>query len=145
MVAQSAETARSQTRDETKGFFSSFKKKITDRNFSDQQSIPGGWQSGGDGRDGGQTLAPPSSERPGQGTLSDPRSAVTPSADIRNNVLRAIAASRPESGGFVKNKQSMKQVKESEGTYCDSQGVDVDLVFLSDVCGLRTSLGVLDM
>ncbi|GAA99452.1 hypothetical protein E5Q_06151 [Mixia osmundae IAM 14324] len=71
------------------------------------------------------------------GGLPDPKGTASPLSDIKQNVLRAVASSRPDFQQSVESKTELRQVKESEGTYCDASGANADLAFFADVAGLR--------
>ena len=60
----------------------------------------------------------------------------TPLTDIRQNVLRAIQASRPDQAESIRNNADIRKVKESEGSYCDSSAA-TDLLFVASIAGFR--------
>lgn len=68
----------------------------------------------------------------GGGLSSSQDSTVTPSANIRANVERAVNASRPNRGNQVISEQSIQSVKESSDGYCDVSGAHTNLTYVSD-------------
>ncbi|KAJ9116283.1 hypothetical protein QFC22_004723 [Naganishia vaughanmartiniae] len=60
---------------------------------------------------------------PGQNQSSE----VTPFANIRDNALRAVAASRPDMSRDIVSEPQRSTVRESGDTYCDLTGVKTDL------------------
>ena len=54
----------------------------------------------------------------------------------RSNVLRAIAAAKPDNEGAVRNLPSQREVREAQSSYCDPSHA-TDLVYVCDVNGLR--------
>ncbi|MBW0477365.1 hypothetical protein O181_017080, partial [Austropuccinia psidii MF-1] len=55
----------------------------------------------------------------------------TPMSDIRNNLLKAIQASKPDSNSKISNQIDTKPIKESGSSYCDPKGKREDLSFLT--------------
>lgn len=60
---------------------------------------------------------------------------VTPQSNISTNVIRAIAASRPDRSGNITSQVNTTEVKESS-SYCDSTPAN-ELDYVTDVAGLR--------
>lgn len=61
---------------------------------------------------------------------------VTPRSNIATNVLRAVAASRPDRSGNITSETKTEDVKESTGSYCDSTPAN-DLDYKADIEGVR--------
>lgn len=87
----------------------------------------------GGGTNGSSGLPRGSSSRP---PIPDPQAQVTPTDNIKTNVLRAVQASRPDRTDNVVSNMQTKTVKESESSYCDP-AASADLVYCLDVEGLR--------
>ena len=79
----------------------------------------------------------PSLPRPSRPALPDPNAQVSSTNDIKSNVLRAIAASRPDNDAAVASLPTMREVREPQSSYCDATHA-TDLVYVLDVAGLRT-------
>ena len=60
---------------------------------------------------------------------------MTPASSIAKNVLRAIAASKPDRSGNITSQVKTSEVKESS-SYCDSTQAS-DLDYVADVSGVR--------
>ena len=113
--------------------FSSFKKRFATRPPSTLPGI-GPAESSNAVR---QPMSAPVARPPAQPTMPDPQSQVSPTNDIKSNVLRAIAASRPDNDAAVKSLPTMREVREPQSSYCDATHA-TDLVYVCDVAGLRT-------
>lgn len=73
------------------------------------------------------------------GRLPDPHAQVTPTSNIKNNVLRAISASRSDSSNVIKTQGQKAEVKEASNTYCDTTA-GTDLRLAGEVAGLKVFL-----
>lgn len=113
--------------------FSSFKKRFATRPPTGLPSI-GPAESSNAIR---QPSSAPVARPPPQPRMPDPQSQVSPTNDIKSNVLRAIAASRPDNDAAVKSLPTMREVREPQSSYCDATHA-TDLVYVLDVAGLRT-------
>lgn len=61
---------------------------------------------------------------------------MTPRSNITTNVLRAIAASKPDRSGNITSQVNTTEVKESTSSYCDDTPAN-DLDYASDIAGVR--------
>lgn len=124
-------------------FFGSFRRRLLDGNRPPEISagaaheqpaqIKGFEPPPGLTPDSTQAIGPPRKTS----SLPDPKAQVTPTSDIRTNILRAIQASKPDQSQTVSSTMDTKTVKEGESTYCDTSGAAADLSFCAEVSGLR--------
>ncbi|KDN42420.1 hypothetical protein K437DRAFT_257910 [Tilletiaria anomala UBC 951] len=98
-------------------------------------SVPGGWGSEGSlnavaaaGRSQGVTCPP---RLPAQSDV------VTPMANIKNNVIKAVQASRPDASESIQSEAQVQEVREASSSYCDVTGVATDLRLAGEIEGMR--------
>ena len=65
---------------------------------------------------------------------------VTPTASIKNNVIKAVQASKPETSARVQSQQQMQEVHEASSSYCDVTGVAANLTLAAEIGGMRVFL-----
>ena len=69
--------------------------------------------------------------RPGQ---SEP---ITQTSEIQRHVQNAIQSSRPDASSIIQSKSQTRDVREAASTYCDVNGMDVDLRLAGHVVGMK--------
>ena len=101
-------------------------------------SLPGGWGAESDG----MVSRSGSGGGGGVGTIKTPSRGpeVTPQSTIASNVLRAIAASRPDASSQIKSEAQTSTVEEARQTYCDTTGISTDLRLAGVVAGMNVFL-----
>ncbi len=131
------------------GMFSSWKNKFAQQRQAKQpysslaagtSSIDRGPSAPGDFPNG---VGSNSGTNSGPGPSRAPRHAeeVTPTASIKNNVIKAVQASKPDRSDRIQSQEQVSEVKEaSNGSYCDVTGVAADLRLAAEVAGMRVFL-----
>ncbi|WFD00824.1 hypothetical protein MYAM1_003577 [Malassezia yamatoensis] len=70
-------------------------------------------------------------------TVKADDSHVTPTANIRQHVQRAIQASRPEGSQVIQSQAQQREVRQAATNYCDVSGINTDLRLAGQVSGMN--------
>ncbi|WFD04595.1 hypothetical protein MOBT1_003308 [Malassezia obtusa] len=88
-------------------------------------------------------------QRPGQAPPPPPPpaavrddAAITPTANIRQHVQRAIEASRPEGARVIQSQAEQREVRRAATSYCDVSGIHTDLRLAGQVAGMNVYTSV---